>query len=704
MFLHYLKIAWRNIWNDKLYSLINLIGLTVAFTVVFLFVQWMRFEISFENSYPDADRIYRVQETIQRADGINKQIHIRPPVHKEIKERFPVIEEVVLVSRERASDLETEVPVQFDIVYVTSNFLKVFPMECVEGTTAGLETKEAVLFINEETALKLYGNKREAIGKNYTLFGKLYPIEGVLRVPANSMIQFEVLLAWEDPVMDYSGGMHYMLLKENVTLTPEIEESIGNYLTDRYETENKLVLQPLKDIHLHTDDKTWRDDMYDKIYYGSIREIQTFIAIIILLLLLSVINYMNTSTARAVSRLREVGVRKITGSTPRQLIFRFLTEAFIISLVATFLAVDIAKILHHPFENIMGNIFPFRIDAFTILLALSLTVVTSVLSGGYAAFYLSSLNATSVLAGGATGRTGYKNRFRKTLLGVQFAIAIGVLICTWTIYRQLDYMLNMDLGFNKENVYIQNVRYFPEFEEYTEMLKRNPYIVSATAASDAPYNIKLQYSGVNWEGAPPGTEELNFIELACDSRYAETFGLQVIQGNFIQPRLAWRTEITEEAYDILINESFKKRMGMENPLGVTIKYGLPGNNTSTGKIIGVVKDFYFRPMNHEVSPLIIRFSPGIFKNVYIKTNAIHERDALKSIEDTWREFISVTAASYLDTYPGYSRLLHSRPLLLKSMDVDYKELYRSETRLQKILVIFSILSIMLSLYCLEYAR
>lgn len=697
MFLHYLKIAWRNIWNDKFYSLINLVGLTVAFTVVFLFVQWIRFELSFENCYLDADRIYQIQESIKRSDGVYNQVHIRPPVHKELKERYPIIEEIVLLSREKSSWLETENPVQFDIIYGSTNFLKVFPMECVEGTTASLETKDAVLFISEEAASRIYGSSQKAIGKNYELYSKLYPIEGVLRVPANTMIQFEVLLLWEDGSMNYNGGMHYMLLKDNVSLTLEIEESIANYLSERYETENKLRLQPLRQLHLHTDDRTWRDDYFHKVYYGNIKEINTFIVIIVLLLLLSIINYVNTSIARAMSRLREVGVRKISGSSRQQLIFRFLIEAFIISSLAVFLAVDIAKILHYPFENIMGNIFLFNIDSFTILLALSLSLITTLLAGGYAAFYLSSRSAASVLVGGGNERTGYKKRFRKILLGIQFVICIGVLVCTWTVYRQLDYMLNKDLGFNRENIYIQNVRYFPEFENYIFMLKGRPYIINATAASDAPYNIQLQYSDVSWEGSSQGTEELNFIELSCDSRYAETFGLQVLQGNFIQPNLGWRTDITEETFDILINESFRRLMGMENPLGTTVKYGLPGYNTSTGKIIGVVKDFYFRPMNYEVSPLIIRFSPGIFKNIYIKTDTAYEKDVLESIENTWNEFISVTAASYLDTYPGYSELLYSRPFLLKSMDVDYAELYKSETRLQKILVIFSLLSLVLSL-------
>lgn len=683
MLLHYLKIAWRNIWNDKFYSLINLIGLTIAFTVVFLFVQWMRFELSFEKDNPKACRIYQVQETVKRADGIYKTPYIRPGMHKELKERFPVIEEVVLFERGKTSDLDPDIPITLESIYATMNFLDVFPMQCTAGTTT-TKTDETIAFLSEETAIKMYGNANDALGKTISWYGKTIPVIGILRVPKNTMVQFEFLLLLNDDGMfNYSGGTHYVLLKENVILTPEIKKSIGNYLTEKWDSENKLVLQPLKDIHLKTDDKTDKT-IRGKIYYGSIKEIRAFVLVVLLVFLLAVINYVNTSTARAMSRAREAGVRKIVGSSRGQLAVRFLTEAFIISLVAVFLAFDIAKVLHRPFENVMGNPFPFHINIFTLSLAAMMVLFTSVMASGYAAFYLSSLNPVSIVLGN-TGKPGSKNTLRKILLGVQFAIAIGVLICTWTVYRQLDYMLNKDLGFNKENIYIQEVGYLPEFEDYIERLKRSPFIVNASIASDAPYNVKLQYSEVSWEGAPQGTEAFNFIELSCDDRYAETFGLKLVQGVFIQPKLGWRIGITPETYNIVVNEAFVKLMGVENPLGITVNYGLPGYNKASGEITGVVKDFYFRPMNNRISPLIIRFSPGISFQIFIKINPAHEKEALEYIDKTWNDFTAT------------ARFMIGRPpLSLKSMDVDYKELYKTDARMQKILLIFSLASIVLS--------
>lgn len=676
MFLHYLKIAWRNIWNDKFYSLINLVGLTVAFTVVFLFVQWIRFELSFENCYPDADRIYQVQEAEKRDEGIYKKVNQRTSINEAFKKTYPTVESAISIYQERLSlKVEDKEPVMVYLTSTQEDFFKLFPMKVVAGNI-----KDTGLIISEELAIRIFGEPIKAIGANATFFKDLQPISAVLRVPENSMIRVEAMsIAKEGQGFDF-GGVEYILLRENVQFTTELQHQMAQFLSQNKGSENKLIFQPLKKVHLHTDSRTERISNKN-IHYGSIREIHTFIWVVFLLLALAVINYINTSIARAMSRAKEVGVRKIGGSTQGQLIVRFLIESLIISLIATLLAVDIAKLLHHPFESIMGNTFPFRFDGYILMMAVLLCLFTGVLAAGYASFYLSSLNPVQVLSG-RMGKIGSKDMFRKVLLGFQFTIAIGILICTWTVFRQLHYMLNKDLGFNKEDIYMFDTSLMYNSEDFIAELLKSPYIINATMAGGAPYNVTWGYGNVSWEGAPDGTREMTFTQLSCDHRFAETFGLQMVQGEFIPPGLSWWQDATDKSYNVVINETFKALMGRDNPLGMKITYG--DSWQIEGTVIGVIKDFYFRPMNYKLSPLIMAFNPETTGVMYIKIDPKYEKEALQHIRSTY------------DTMRKDVTLLSLRPFILKPLEDEYKEMYRSETRLQQILGIFSLLSVILS--------
>lgn len=559
----------------------------------------------------------------------------------------------------------------------TPNFLKVFPMECIAGTTANVGKNKVAAFISEEFAKKVYGEPQKAIGMSFKYFLEQRQFDGVLRVPKNSMIQFDVLFL-TDAI--YDRGVHYILLNNNAHFTEQQQRIMADFLVENYDSQNKLVFKPLKSIHLQTDNRTTRIETKGT-YYGSLKEINIFSLVAILILLLAVINYVNTSTARAMSRAREVGVRKISGSNKKQLIIRFLTEAFILSLIAVLLAIDIAKVMHHPFETAMNNTFNFQIDGSVIALAITICLITSVLAGSYAAFYLSSLNPVNVLSGNI-GKSTSKNTFRKILLGLQFAIAIGILCCTWMVYRQLNFMLNKDLGFNKENVYVFDTNLMYQSEDFINELQKSPYVINASMASGAPYNVGWAYSGVRWEGAPQGTQEISFAELTCDHRFDDVFDLEMVQGSFLPPGLTWFQNVKKESFNIVINETFQKLLGMENPIGLTITYG--GKYERSGKVIGVVKDFYFRPMNNEISPLIMAYNPEYTVFMYIKIDPNHEKEALEHIHSTYKKLSS-------NIY-----LLSSRPFVLTPLEKEYREMYKSETRLQKILGIFSFISIVLS--------
>jgi putative ABC transport system permease protein len=354
---------------------------------------------------------------------------------------------------------------------------------------------------------------------------------------------------------------------------------------------------------------------------------------------------------------------------------RFLSDALIISAAAIVLALVVSKYLFPEFSMIMGNQVAFFLDFDTILIALTVCIVTTILSGGYAAFYLSSLDAISVLRGGV--HPGSKENLRKILIGFQFFLSIGMLISTLMIYKQTHYMFTANTGVDRKNIIILDTGSWYQVEDFIQVIKReNPNIIDATIAYGAPYNAQWGRSGVSWEGSPEAVKEMEFAQIFCDYHYANTFGLQVIEGEFIQPGWGWWQYSDSTSFNIVINETFRKLIGVDNPIGLTVNY--PGK----GKIIGVVKDFNFKPLKEPITPLIIGFNPEACNNVYIKTSGINPKETLEYILGKYREM--GTPAT------------NNRPVMYQTVEDDYIAMYKTELRTMKILTVFSGLSLCLS--------
>jgi len=462
---------------------------------------------------------------------------------------------------------------------------------------------------------------------------------------------------------------------ENASFSDEAQGRMANFLGTTRNTENKLEFQPLKDVHLHSPKELTVNSFWQT--FGDLKQIYLFSAVALLILAIAIINYVNTSTARAISRMREVGIRKMTGSTQKQLILRFLSDAFIISAASILLAMIVSKFLFSEFSMIMGNRTIFFMDFNTILIALAVCIVITCLSGGYAAFYLSSLNPVTVLRGGINPAS--KENLRKVLIGVQFFLSIGMLISTSVIYKQTRYMFNADTGIDRKNIIIFDTSLWYQAEDFFQVIKReNPNIIDATIAYGAPYNAQWGLSGVSWEGCPDVVKEMEFAQIFCDYRYANTFGLQVIDGEFIQPGWGWwQYADATTSFNIVINETFWKLTGVDNPIGITVNYP-----PYKGKIIGVVKDFNFKPLKEPITPLIISFNPEASNKVYIKTTGNNKKETLDYIRK-----------KYMEMGPSIST---NRPFMYNTIEDEFNNMYKSELRTIKMLTIFSILSLCLS--------
>lgn len=689
MLRHYLKISFRSIWKDKVYSLINIIGLTIAIACCFLFIFWIRYELSFEKDHVNADRIYVVLEAEIRSDQIKKHIKLQPPVFRELKADYPFVEEVTCVSIERLHySTENKNRLMLSIAFSYPELLTIFPLKCVAGTMEGIKQNKKGRLISEAAAINYFGSAINAVGKTfYSEFDNI-TIEGVVALPLNSHLQFDLLIIDEtNAILDYSGGVHYMLVKKNYKLAnsdnylsekkqAEISKSLSKIQNTRY----TYLFQPLKDVHLYSDSTT--EHIPHSSYYGDYKQVRLFGIITLLILLLAIINYVNTSTARALNRNKEVGVRKITGSSKGLLIIRFLLESLLISVVAVILALDLAKLLLPSFYNVMGNLFPFRLDWGTIGIASLVCIFTSLLSGGYAAFYMSSFNTITALKGGS--RTGSKENLRKILLGVQFILCIGILTSTCIIFRQLDYILHKDLGFDRENVYEIETSLWYESEGFQQELCKNPYIIDASMAAAPPFNVEWGYSGVSWSGSNIADQEMTFGMLSCDYRFASVFGFELIEGEFIHPGYTWWQWADDKSYSIVVNETFARLLNVDNPVGLTITYFPYGSEHSMdGKIIGIIKDFHFKPLQEGIYPLIINFNPELTDKMYIKIRPENKAETLAYIEEIYYQFRTGTIGENI-------------PFNIQPLERTYEQLYQKEVRLERLLILFSILSVFLS--------
>jgi putative ABC transport system permease protein len=665
MLKHYLTIAFRSMTKEKEYLLVNIIGLSIAVACCFLLIFWVKFELSYENCYPDADRIYRVVKVEEREDGQNRNTYIRPHIARELKEQFPQIEASTFLSVEMlpftASEQEDKDGVMLTLGGTNEDFLRIFSYVYLEGSPQNI-IKNKDCIITKEAAQKLFGEE-SPVGKTIRFAQSGYTIGAVIELPVNTDVRFDLLDCFS---RGNYGGVQYLMLKENTKLT-ELQQQISNFLPALQETKDQLELQAIRDMHLHS---AWENS-------NRLMQIYLFSFIALLVLLIAVINYVNTSIARAINRVKEVGVRKITGSTRGQLITRFLFDSFILSFFAVLIALVLTRYLFPVFSEIMGLKTGLQFDAGLILIALGFCIFISILSGGYAAFYLSTFSPTDLFRGGS--KTGSKENLRKILIGFQFFLCIGVLICTTFVYKQIHEMINADTGVDRKNIIVLETGLWYDAENYIQEIKKgNPNIVDASIAMCAPFNADYGYTGISWEGSKEDIQKTTFVEIACDTHYAEVFGLQLIAGEFIPSGLNWWQYSTDDSYNIVINEAFQKLMNEENPIGITVTYGWG----QKGKIIGVVKDFNFKPLKEKITPLIISYNPEASFNVYVKTNGQNPKETLSYILETYKKM-----------KPDYAQ----RPVMYHTAEDEYSEMYAAELRIAQLSLIFAILSFVLSL-------
>ena len=684
MLMNYLKTAFRNLWKRRTFSLINIIGLAVGMTASFLIFLYVRFELSYDSFHSKADRIYRLVCDVKTP---SETVHANGPawpVAPALRREYPEVERVVRTATVsflfRKDDIKFQ---EENSLLADPDFFRVFDFPLLKGNPNTCLNEPFSVVFSETAARKYFGNT-DPIGQTLHLAQKGWPVKvtGVMKdLPGNSVISGDVVVSMSTETMHLNQGLEdswlwgdyhpicYLLLKPR-TDPGALQARFAPFMAKMENEEMRkqhmastLSLEPLTGIYLHST----RDGSKG----GNARNVELFSFIAAIILLIACINFVNLTTARSVERAREVGVRKVMGALRRQLALQFSGETVLLCLIAFGLSLLAATLLLQPFNQLAGKpvsrgIFQQPADIGYLLVA---TVVIGLLAGIYPALVLSSFRPSSVLKGRfSTGSRGAL--LRKSLVVLQFSLSIGFILASIIVYRQLKYMREQDLGFNKEQMMIIDTEGDPHREAFQNALTGIPGVVSSSLCSNVP-GTEVPIVNCEIENYKGDMQTANLDSYFVDWDYIPQFGIRMVAGRGFS-----RDFQTDTTQAMLLNLAAVKMFGYASPQqAVGKRFSQFGRE---GKIIGVMEDFHFRSLQEQIQPLTVRIEPQACYLVAVKVAAGGLPVTMRAIEDKWKGVIPY------------------RPLLYYFLDEYFDKQYRADERFGQLFLYFTLLAICIS--------
>ncbi|MBX2913829.1 MAG: ABC transporter permease [Cyclobacteriaceae bacterium] len=708
MLKNYFTVALRNLRKQSFYSFINVAGLSIGLAICFIIVLFVRNELSYDTHFANGERIYRIKSDLKFGGNHYNMLYAPPVLAGTAAEEFPEVEAAIRF-RTRGSYLvkrDIENIKEDHVVWADKDFFQVFSVPVIAGnpTTALVEPNS--IAISKRTADKFFPGE-EALGQTLILDNNMnMKITAVYEtLPANTHFHFDILIAMAGldeakRLVWYSNNFQtYMLLHKDADprqveqkLTrlvieramPQIGEILGgeDFSIEKFEAAgNKMeyTLQPLLDIHTKSSLQGEFEPNFDIAY------VYLFSAIALFILIIACINFMNLSTARSANRAKEVGIRKVMGSFRSHLVRQFLMESILLSLVSMMLAIGIAYLLLPLFNNLSSRqlFIPFSEPNFYLII-LGATLVVGVLAGVYPSFFLSAFKPASVLKGNVA--LGMKSGFiRSSLVVFQFAVSILLVIGTLAVYRQLNYIQNKKLGFNKDQVLVIEDAYALGNNRmaFRDEVMRSGKMELSTMTGYLPVSGTWRNDNPWWvEGRDPGVQE-NMVSVQnwqVDYDYIKTLGMKVIEGR------DFSLDFPSDSTAVILNEAAVRAFGFTNEvLGSRIAtFGNFGDGEidrehfEVLQVIGVVENFHFESLKQNVTPVIIYLSDQPRGPISFRFQSKNTREVIETVEAKWKELA-----------PG-------QPFNYYFLDERFSSMYANETRLGKIIGIFSGLAIVVA--------
>ena len=682
MFKNYFKIAFRNLSKNKVFSFINLMGLTVGMTACFLIFLYVKFELSYDAFNTKADRIYRLVTDLKTPSD-NLHIGVTSwAFAPKIKSELPEVQSFTRVSH--GSFLITKGDVKFQedkTLFADSSLFHVFDFKLLKGNPHTALKDPYSIVLSETYATKYFGNQNP-LGQTLLFSGDHIPatVTGVMKdIPDNSQIKSDLFVSMStltqkinkgiDDQWGNFGATSFLLLKpgtNSIGLEKKFPLLLTNWIgtdMDKAQMHYTLSLEPLRDVYLFSD----RDGSKS----GNIRNVYIFSIIAVFILLIACFNFINLTTARASERAKEVGIRKVVGASKRQLARQFIGESVLLCLMAFALVIGLSVLFLPSFNHLSGKIISHGIFSnfnYLILLFFA-SVCIGLIAGFYPALVLSSFKPIVVLKGRfSTGTKGIL--LRKGLVVAQFCISIALIIGTIIVYSQMKFMRSQDLGFNKDQMIILDSNGDSARFAFKQSLLSIPNVKSVSLSSSAPgMGNSEAYSQI--ENKNGDMQVGTLARYAVDFDFIPQYKIKMVAGRAFSKDFA-----TDTTQAIILNETAVKQFGYSSPDQIIGKrFDQWGRQ---GKVIGVMKDFHYRSLQENIKPLSMVIQPDAEDLVNINVASTDLPKTLAAIESKWKQMIP------------------ARPFSYTFLDENFNKQYVDEDRFEKLFFNFAILAIFIS--------
>ena len=664
MIKYNLKLIFRNLVKNKIFSIINILGLTIGLSASMLIYLWVTEELSYDNFHNNYENIYRIYFT-ETGESTLTLSNVPPALVPTVLNEIPELENGFRYDIYSSTIKYNDKIFIEDLFFTDPEVFDVLNFPFLEGSLLNAFENINSIVLTQKSALKYFGSGNP-IGKVITVDGTdEFTVTGVLKdIPSNSSIKPDFIISIEnlkqegfDPNnWNNWGWQSYIKLSESADIV-SVELKLNEILKKNKErTDATLYLQPVKNIHLYF--LNGEPALLKSIYIFS------FIAIIIILI--ACFNYMNLSTANLYIRAKNTAVQKVLGSNRKTIIKQLLFESILFSFLSLLLALILVEIIRIPFGNFIGKDLTLKYtDPVFIIIIVSVTLIAGLFAGIYPSIKLSSFKPIVALKGFNALKSN-KSNLRKVLVIGQFAVSVILISSTLIISKQMNYTLNKDLGIDHDNiVYFQiNDKLLNSYDIFKGDLLKSSDINSITRTFQMPSHNKLSVNAA-WEGLPDESYVRMNISIG-DYYYLKVFGLELIDGRDFSDKLS------SDSINLIINQEAAKQLQMETPVGTRASIWYEG------EVIGVLKDYHFMPLNTKIEPITIIMDKEFYRICAVKINGKKTSDAIKYIESTFKKYVNDFPFNY------------------HFMNDDYEEIYKSEIQLKELCKYFSFLAIFIA--------
>ncbi len=682
MLRHSILITYRNFLRYKSSFLINLLGLSTGLACTLLIYLWVADELSVDGFHQKGDQLYQVLGNVQRPNGIKTRESMPARLGESLVEEMPEVEYAVSVNA--SGEYSGEAIIAYEDkqikakgIFASEDYFNVFSYDLIQGNKDQVLADKNGVVISERLAKKVFHTTDNIIGKTLVCnhrvrFEGPFHVSGIFQdTPVNSTCQFDIvfnfkkLLEGDRSADQWNAGPAetYLVLKKGTSID-QFNKKISQYLFSK-EPESKatLFVSRYANKYLHG---IFENGVQSG---GRIEYVWLFSIIAVFILAIACINFVNLSTAQASRKMKEVGIKKAMGVNRNALIFQFLGESTLMAFLSLAVATLLVVLLLPRFNELTNKHLHFILALNPILSIAGIVLLTGIVSGSYPAFYLSGFDPARVLKGKLSTTFG-EVWIRKGLVITQFALSVVFIVAFLIVNKQIEFTQTKNLGYEKDNVLIfqrQGRINWDNHDAFMSALKSIPGVVNTSYMFGSILNRdRALHGGFSWEGQPPGVKEMQFPSPEISHDFIETLTIEIKEGRTFSNAYA------DEESKIVVNEAAVKMMGFSDPVGRIVRDG-----QQEKQIIGVVEDFQYGSLHHQISPVFFRYSSR-GSDVMVKVQSGSEKVTIERLGEVYEKF-----------HPGY-------PFEFTFLDTDYQQLYDSENKVAVLSKYFAVIAIIIS--------